>query len=143
MLKRRCPPFDLCVNLSKFGEALQKFAYKHAFETLSKPTEQPKPKRMKHENSYSTYNTEESQEFTVKVPGPLLSEVVAYPYSFSFRLCAIRVSYKTSEEPDHWHFEAEEKIYKTATTVANYPTTEAALKKRRNRLKGSMRSLVV
>ena len=131
--EKNTPTICSLYKLGTYREAIQKFAFKQALETLTKLPEQPKPKRIKHESSYGTWYTEESQEFLIKAHGPILNEVVAYPYSFSFRLRMISVNYKNYGEPDHWHFEVEEKIYTDATTAANSTTTEAALQIRRNR----------
>ena len=96
----------------QYVEALQKFAFKHAVEVFAKLPEQ-EIKRVKHEASkYSMeWFSDESQEFLVKAKGPELSEVVAYPYAFSFRLRTVSVRYKNYGEPGHWDFVVEEKIY--------------------------------
>lgn len=103
-------------TIEQFREVLQKFAYKQAVELLVKLPEAPKPKKIKH--SYSTYGgntdyycTVDSQELKIKASGPTLDEVVAYPYSFSFRNRTISVSYNPKDSDDRWYFQVEEKIY--------------------------------
>src|SRR5208283_2672018 len=105
------PTIRTLYKLEQYREALQKFAYKHALETLSKLPEQEKPKRIKHEGGYGTWYTEDCRTLTIKAAGPSISELEAYPYSFLFRLRTISVSYRSEKYEDGWHFDAEEKIY--------------------------------
>ena len=57
------------------------------------------------------YETEVVQEFLVKAKGPVISEVVAFPYSFSFRKRTVIVNHLHYNEPGHFGFDVEEKIY--------------------------------
>ena len=98
-------------KFDQYRDALQKFAFKHAVETLSKLPEQEKPKKIKHESSYGTWYTDDAIILTIKAKGPELTEVEVDPYHFTFRLRMVSVSYKTYGSKDHWHFDVEEKIY--------------------------------
>lgn len=116
---KNTPTIRSFYTLEQYREVLQKFAYKQAVEVLAKLSEAPKPKKVKH--SYSTYGdksdyyyTVDSQDLKIKASGPELDEVVAYPFSFSFRKRTISVSYNPKDQSiidGCWYFQVEEKIY--------------------------------